>query len=307
MAGALFSSVDETYFYSPESIELYHSMRRHMKRDGEAPSYRLLIEDPEVSEEARSHLRDSVPTIQTTVDAAKAVRVLNKYRQARGLFNLAANIDARLKNTRLDVDGLLEETAQGLSNVRMKKSSQDAFLHFGRNNNSNAMVKSILYEDNSDETIPTGIKAFDSVAGGFARGALVTIGANSGGGKCLVGDTPITLADGTTKSLCELWEQGVGGNVPVVHEGDIVAYWRKLDIPVQTYEGPHLAEKVFKTKGKTIKIEFEDGTVIEGLAEHKLMVRIGTTDYAWKMLSELTMESDVLSYAEMMQLLSKSK
>lgn len=184
IAGQLFSSVDDTYFYSDESLEVYHAIRRHMKEEGEAPTYRLLLEDPEISTEAREHMRDSVATIQTTVDASRAVKTLNKYRQARGLFNLAANIDAKLNNsTRLNVEALLDETAQGLSTVRMKRSTQDAFIHFGKNNNSNALVKSILYEDNSDETIPTGIKAFDEGAGGFARGALVTIGANSGGGK----------------------------------------------------------------------------------------------------------------------------
>lgn len=187
IAGQLISSVDDTYFYSDESLELYHAIRRHMRDEGEAPTYRLLIEDPEISNEAREHMRDSVPTIQTSVDASRAVKTLNKYRQARGLYNLAANIDAKLNNSsRLDIDSLLDETAQGLSTVRMKRSTQDAFVHFGKNNNSNALVKSILYEDNSDETIPTGIKAFDEGAGGFARGALVTIGANSGGGKSTV-------------------------------------------------------------------------------------------------------------------------
>lgn len=186
IAGHLLAAVDETYFWSPESVEVYHAIRRHMKHDGESPTYRLLIEDPEVSEEARSHFRDSVATIQTSVDADKTVRVLTKYRQLRGLYDLAANIDAKLSpdnKTRINVDDLVDQTAQGLSNIRMKRSTQDAFVHFGKNNNSNTLVKSILYEDNSEETIPTGIPAFDTVAGGFARGALVTIGANSGGGK----------------------------------------------------------------------------------------------------------------------------
>lgn len=187
IAGQLFSSIDETYFYSDESLEVYHAIRRHMKEEGEAPTYRLLLEDPEISTEAREHMRDSVATVQTPVDASRAVKTLNKYRQARGLFNLAANIDSKLTNgSRLNIDALMEETAQGLSTVRMKRSTQDAFVHFGRNNNSNALVKSILYEDNSDETVPTGIKAFDEGAGGFARGALVTLGASSGAGKSTV-------------------------------------------------------------------------------------------------------------------------
>jgi len=187
IAGQLISSVDDTYFFSPESQEIYQAIRRHMRDEGESPTYRLMLEDPEISTEAREHFRDSVATIQTPVDASKAVKVLNKYRQTRGLYDLAANIDAQLNGkSRIDVDALSEQTAQALSTIRMKKSTQDAFVHFGKNNNSMSLVKSILYEDNSEDTIPTGIKPFDEGAGGFARGALVTIGANSGGGKSTV-------------------------------------------------------------------------------------------------------------------------
>ena len=183
IAGSLLAQVDESYFFSDESRELYEGIRRHMKETGTSPSYRLMIEDPDLSEEARSHFRDSVTTVQSIDDANKAAGILNKYRQTRGLFNMAAQINQKMQGSKIDIDGLLEETSTALNIVRSKKSTQDAFLHFGRNNNSSSMVKSILYDDNSEQVIPSGIKTYDTVSGGFARGSLVTIGANSGGGK----------------------------------------------------------------------------------------------------------------------------
>lgn len=183
IAGTLLSSVDESYFYSPESVELYHSIRKHMTVTGSTPSYRLLIEDPGLSEDARQHMRDSQVTITSIEEANKAATILNSYRQARGLFNMAATVNDRMKASKVDIENLLEEVATSINIARSKKSTEDAFLHFGKNNNSLSMAKSLLYEDNSESVVPTGIKAYDDVSGGFARGSLVTVGANSGGGK----------------------------------------------------------------------------------------------------------------------------
>ena len=183
VAGALLSQVDETYFYSPESVEIYHAIRKHMTTNGSTPTYRLLLEDPNLSEDARQHLGDSSVTVTTIDEANKAAAILNSYRQARGLFNIAATINDRVKASKVDVENLLEEVATAINVARSKKSTEDAFVHFGKNNNSTSLVKSILFDDNSETVIPTGIKAYDEVSGGFARGSLVTIGANSGGGK----------------------------------------------------------------------------------------------------------------------------
>jgi replicative DNA helicase len=196
VAGALLAQIDESYFFSEESRELYQGIKRHMRESGTSPSFRLLVEDPDLSEDARSHFKDSVSTVRTIDDANKASRILNKYRQTRGLFNLAAHINQKVQGSRVNLDELLEETATAFNIVRSKKSTADSFTHFGRNNNSNSLIRKILFEDNSEQIIPTGVGAFDTVSGGFARGSLVTIGANSGGGKsALAGAMAIKMAN----------------------------------------------------------------------------------------------------------------
>lgn len=185
IAGSLLGNTDSSYFYSEESVEVFNAIKRHIQESGESPTYRLLIEDPDLSEEARSHLRSSVATVQTTSDAQKAARILDKYRKRRGLYNLAAHINSKMQGSRLDMDSLLEETSDAFSAIRSRKTDTNAFLHFGSNNNADSTIRSLLYDDNTENVIPTGIKAFDTVSGGFARGSLVTVGASSGGGKSL--------------------------------------------------------------------------------------------------------------------------
>ena len=186
IAGTLITGVDENYFFSPESLEIYRAIMRTMGVEGQSPTYRLMLEDPDLSDEAREHFRDSVATVQTIADASKAVRILNRYRQKRGLYNLVAFVSEQLKSSRIDIDLTLHRTATALNVVRSKKSTDDSFVHFGKNNSSMKLVNSILDDDNSEDIIPTGIDAFDDVSGGLARGALFTIGANSGGGKSVM-------------------------------------------------------------------------------------------------------------------------
>lgn len=183
VAGTLISSVDDTYFYSPESIEVYEAISGHMARTGEAPTYRLLVEDPHLSDQARDHLRNSQATIQTRAEAEKAVSMLNHFRQGRGFYNIAAHINEEFQKPKVDISRLAQEVGHAFNLVNSRKSTDESFLHLGRNNNTSKIVKSILYEDNSEDLIPTGIKAFDDVNGGLARGGLVTVAATSGGGK----------------------------------------------------------------------------------------------------------------------------
>lgn len=153
---------------------------------GKTPTFKLMLEDPELSEESLDHFRDSSATIQTIQEANKAAQILNRYRQKRGLVNLVADISQNLKKSKIDVDDLLHRTANAINVVRARKASNEDFIHFGKNNSSMSVVREILYGDRSEDVIPTGIEAFDSVSGGFSRGALVTLAANSGGGKSIL-------------------------------------------------------------------------------------------------------------------------
>lgn len=195
IAGTLLSSVDESYFDAAESKEIYKAIRDHMGKTGEAPPFRLVIEDPELSKNTREYFRDSQATVTTLEEAAKAVKILNRYRQVRGLYEIALSVDRTLQSTtKLELDKLLDDVSNRIASVRTSKTTANQFLHFGRNNNSKDLVHDLLHGDPSEDTIPTGIRPFDEQSGGFMRGGLVTIGATSGGGKCTTLDTNIQLS-----------------------------------------------------------------------------------------------------------------
>ncbi len=186
VVGTLLTSVDESYFYREEAQEVYDLIRKNMSEEGEVPKYKILIEDPALSPEAREYLRESQATISDPKDAKKAVKVLNKYRMRRGLHSVAHAIEESLEKNKSDfkhLHQLLDDTSDALVNIRATKSNKDAFLHFGKNNNSLDFVKDFIYAEEEDDMIPTGIKSYDEINGGFFRSSLVLLGGNSGAGK----------------------------------------------------------------------------------------------------------------------------
>jgi len=195
IAGLLLSSVDASYFDAQESRELYEALKSHMSKTGESPTFRLMIEDPELGAHAREYFRDSQATITSIDSALKAVRILNRYRQLRGLYELRMSIDTMLQGkTQIDMDEVLDDVSIQVSCIRSSKQAKDSFLHFGKNNSSTALVKDLLFNPDNESTIPTGIAPFDEQSGGVMRGSLVTLGGSSGGGKCGLIDTRIQLA-----------------------------------------------------------------------------------------------------------------
>lgn len=187
IAGTLLGSTDETYFAADESKEIYKSILSQMSKTGESPPFRLVVEDPDLSADSRDFFRDSQATITSVEEATKAVKILNRYRQLRGLYDVALTIDKSLQTTsKVDLDALLDSVSSKVANVRSAKTLRDNFLHFGINSNSRKVVEDLLYGDAKEDVIPTGIPAFDKESGGFMRGSLVTIGATSGGGKSVM-------------------------------------------------------------------------------------------------------------------------
>lgn len=193
IAGMLLASVNEEYFASDQSKTIYKAIRAHMSESGESPTFRNIMEDPSIDRDARDHLRDSTVSITTTEEAASTLRVLNKYRQLRGVYELGLSIQRTLDDGSIRMDTLLDDLSLKLSQVRTSQTVKDSFMHFGKNNSSMEFVKDLIFNPDNDDVIPSGIPEFDSESGGFLRGSLVTLGGSSGGGKSLMGSTQIAI------------------------------------------------------------------------------------------------------------------
>jgi replicative DNA helicase len=212
VAGYVFSMVDEGYFYNKEAVEAYRKIHTSITRKGTPPAFRLLCEDVSLSEDARSFISNADTAIKGLSQAEQLVTTLDKYRKTRGMYKLAAGILNKLEGSSIDVDSTLEMISRRVAKISTKRSLEDTIWHIGRDSNIRSIIEELLYGENNDNVIPTGLKTFDTVNGGFFRSALVVVGGSSGAGKCNFSNTEISLStlrfdleDGSTFEA-EPWE-----------------------------------------------------------------------------------------------------
>jgi len=183
----LYTGLDESYFSSDEARELFTYIKESSSKDGKVPKYRLLLDDPGLSRDARSFLRDSNAVLTTKQESKKAVHLLTKYRQTRYLASVVHTINDGLTEKRLDTLGLIDKVSDELAAARAVKADRDTVLHFGKNSNSLEMLEYLRDGERDEICLPTGLKTFDAVNMGLLRGSLVTIGGPSGEGKSHLG------------------------------------------------------------------------------------------------------------------------
>ena len=108
ISGTTLSLIDESYFYEPLSKELYNVIKEKFAENAEPPSVRLLLEDPEISDDAKQYLKDGTPVkIETPEQANKAVHLLNKFRRTRILYEIAKRIATSFEEPKLNSDSLV--------------------------------------------------------------------------------------------------------------------------------------------------------------------------------------------------------
>lgn len=183
ISGTVLSMIDDTYFYSQTSLDLYHTIKEKFSESTNAPSLRLILDDPEVSEDAKDFLNSAKLEVESKEDAIKSVQLLNKYRRTRILYELTKTINSAFENDKINLDNLVTECATQLNIAQSSKSNANCFVHLGKNDNVKDLFADIINGEDNDDIIPTGFDIFDKQSGGFDRGALVTLGATSGSGK----------------------------------------------------------------------------------------------------------------------------
>lgn len=179
----LLSQLDAQDFYYTPAKDTYDRIMSVVRSRGELPSLSEILADPVIPEESRQTLRKRrIAGAKTERTLTTLIGVLHKYRKLRGLyFDAEARMQA-LKSTSVDVDKLVEDSANALTQIRTRANVDGQLVHFGRGNNSSALIKKLLSNERP-EVIPTGFEAFDKRNGGFFPGSLVLLGGSTGGGK----------------------------------------------------------------------------------------------------------------------------
>lgn len=286
----LFSGVDASYFYFDPCVEAYDRIVSLVKAKGSIPSYLDVCSDPAISEDNRKILlANKYRAVTNKERAAGMLRTLSSYRKVRILYDGAERTIKALQGEKISIDEILEKNTALLSSARSTNNLNRELLHFGKGNNSTAMVKKLL-SNIAPEVVPTGFEGHDRKNGGFFPGSLVVIGATTGGGKCIVGDSLILChVNGVVVhvEIKTLWETQTG--VDEEYKGGTR---RTLDMPILVCRhdlSTALATHMYRTKGTTIRVTLEDGRYIEGKPEHmiKCQTSVGTIFKRLDQLSEL--------------------
>lgn len=183
--GLLFAAaLRKEHFYSVEAQSAFDRISS-LRKLNRTPMWENILADVAISLPHRKRLEAlSVRNVASTkTQAAEILDSLESLRKVRTLYDLAKNISDTLTSEygSVDVSKLVEDTASflqrtstvGVSNSH-SESHSDKVVH--------RLIKR-MREGMKDRFIPTGMKEFDKINGGMARGSAVTIGAPSGEGK----------------------------------------------------------------------------------------------------------------------------
>ncbi len=293
ISSMLMAALDENSFHYPPAKRAFAQIIRHMREDGELPSWDVLCATPELNESTRKTLRAiAVKPLQDPKHVRQLVRTLDKYRKLRSLLDTGRLIMDSLEDESVDVDSLLDKASAGLVTARIRRQTEQTLAHLGKGNNSAAIVKELLYGE-AEPFIPTGFAAHDDRNSGFLRGSLVLIGADTGGGKCLVGSSLVPTSRGLL-SLEELRRMSTGRTPQAlshVLESAETEGFVPFHIGIRGIHNHEHTDATYARTGACMRVTTELGDVVEGLPEHKLLaMHDGDLEPAFVRLKDLTTE-----------------
>lgn len=201
-------SLQKDSFHDKLTKEVFRRAKSYMDKQGEPPRLELLQEDIGLSQSARDLLA-SAPRAPKTVEQAQGLAAqVKQYADTRRLYHTTRAVLESLEEGAVPIDELVDFVSQEITKLQVVDGATVDVVHYGKEGNADELVADILYGEDNDEIIPTGLESFDSVNGGFFRGSLVVCGANSGGGKCGCPSTEVALStlvidleDGTSLEL----------------------------------------------------------------------------------------------------------
>ena len=282
----------------PESFSMLHTQQAFMRiqaitrKTGEMPSWDDLLEDPRISQDAREELAHvRVEPVRNRREMTALLDRLDEYRRMRLLADASLVIQKKFQGESFDVDQLTEEVSDMLTSSRSTMDLQDHTTTIGGREPDMAILREALTKT-EDEFIPTGIKVFDRENQGFPRGSCVVLAATTGGGKCLGFEERIRTSEGTWK-IGELWNSV---NTPVDADG-----FKPLDrdLFVQSHTGTRKrVQKVFKTRGRKMRVTFSNGAWVEGLPEHRIWIINGDGIPEFKRLDQISPGDRTIIHAD---------
>lgn len=186
LSAFLLGKLKSTFFGFDATKEIYKRLMNLIKAGKALPSRDLLKDDPALSESARSLLASKIEPLDNGDDIQSLLQVLSNYRRLRSIHKGVSEAMEVFQSDDIDSE-TIDSTVRVLDGYvkdALTSDDADAIRTIGKGGNSKKIIDSIL-DPTSKKFIPTGIQAFDRTNGGWRRGGLITLAANSGGGKSI--------------------------------------------------------------------------------------------------------------------------
>lgn len=176
----------KSIYFGEKQLEIWNAMQEDLKKHGNVPSFRALINDPGISDESKQMMKASLTNkLIEEGDVNKSISNLHKHYEARvtsDTHELIGKELARKTGPRPDAikkimsDAMTSYTSfENVSEFHKRKKAHKAF---------NATVDETAQDKaESGAVLKTGWPTYDMNAGGFNRGSLVIFAATAGSGK----------------------------------------------------------------------------------------------------------------------------
>lgn len=182
----LMARLTANHFGNIDVNEMFSRLLVYAAHGKTIPTLRLLRGDPTLSDEARAMLDgvDEQHVVSGAAEMEALIELLEQYRQLRVMRRGIEDAFKELDKKGIDVIGSMKDKVR-MTLLDADQASEDTVLRLGVGNNTTALARRIITADRPT-CLPTGFVGFDRPCIGLDRKEMLTIAANSGGGKSVM-------------------------------------------------------------------------------------------------------------------------
>jgi replicative DNA helicase len=283
----LFGNLKEEHFFTPFGKEIFARIRVLVKEKNQLPSEIGVIGDLTISENSKTIIKNSEfllneSYLKTQGEVQTLIDQLSHWTKLRKLHQVHVLSGDALLDPSKNISNTVSSLTNKLYEINTNSESFESSITKVADASTVDLLKSRILSKRLDQYIPTGFKQFDQANIGLPRGGLTILAATTGGGKCLTGASSVPTSQGNL-TLEQLWD---------LSSGELNSErFNRLDREIFVYTDKLRKKKIthtYRTKGKTIKITFDDGSTIQGLKEHKIWVLNKFNVPTFKRLDEIS-------------------
>ena len=186
----LYSACRAEHFHHKVGKAIYKRLSE-LCSDGEVelPSYEFLLRDSKIPDGVRETAFEAfreTPTVESQGDFDYLLKELTRLARTRQLYKGTSEIANKIideNSPEIDLKQMADSLGAAIMSVDDRDRSVSLIIGKGYSQSAEDAYQAVINGVFAKNLVKSGFAEFDSRTGGFSRGNLVIIGANSGGGK----------------------------------------------------------------------------------------------------------------------------